>query len=463
VAILASDAGTFKAAKALYASNAGEWVEVPLGGGAPAWTRPADWLPMNVTAGEQKVQILIRVSADPTAENERVMTVAASGAYTVNWGDGSPAEDIADGLTAKHLYNPTALAGTTTSDGWLQALVTVTPQASGTLSTLSLASAYYATKTWVSPAVEIVVGPELTNFSGQPASALARVEFKTPVNIGFANSMFMNCRGLREIIGEIKVSGGGMANMFNGCSLLTKFPTITMTGPNPTDVSGVFTGCASMVDVPQFTTTAATLWVSTFQGCTSLREVPSWVNVSNGTNFGSMFLGCASLVKVPATFNTSKSTAFTSMFSGCTLLSTLPPLNLSLATGSASMFLNCTVLENVSLTTTSALISMASMFNGCSNLTKVTGLDMSGPTAASGFTSMFLNCPRLGRIGVLSGKGPRFTMTLAGTFLDTAALNDFYTQLPTVTGQTLTVTNVPGTLGDDPTIATAKGWTVTGS
>ena len=46
--------------------------------------------------------------------------------------------------------------------------------------------------------------------------------------------------------------------------------------------------------------------------------------------------------------------------------------------------------------------------------------------------------------------------------LSASALNEIYTNLPTKTGQSLTVTGNWGTSGDDPTIATAKGWTVTG-
>jgi hypothetical protein len=47
--------------------------------------------------------------------------------------------------------------------------------------------------------------------------------------------------------------------------------------------------------------------------------------------------------------------------------------------------------------------------------------------------------------------------------LSATALNNIYTALPTITPpQTITVTGNWGTALDDPTIATAKGWTVTG-
>ena len=41
-------------------------------------------------------------------------------------------------------------------------------------------------------------------------------------------------------------------------------------------------------------------------------------------------------------------------------------------------------------------------------------------------------------------------------------LNEIYSNLETVTGKTITVTGNYGTASDNPSIATAKGWTVTG-
>ena len=495
--ILGSSAGTYSTAKALYASNAGAWVEVPLGGGtapAPAWTRPADWLPTNVVATEQKVQLLVHVGADAAVETNRVMAFSAAPAYTVNWGDGSAVENIATGVVAKHLYNPTSLAGTATSTGMLQAVVTITPQA-GVFTALDLSQAYYVGKTWRAPVVDAVISTPGSTFTSAPVfgsatAALARVEFKAPLVTQYAVNMFQFCYSLREIIGELRVTATGsvIANLFSGCYLLTKFPTITITG-NPWDAGNVFANCASMVDVPQFACgTQTTNFTGMFNGCTNLREVPAWlststsngtdfssmfsgcvnlvtapvINTSKGTTFASMFSGCTNLVSAPA-LDTSKGLTFTSMFSGCTKLTTVPALTTPLATNMQFMFQNCYSLGTVSLSSTAAVTTFNTMFNNCYNLTSVTGLDLAGPTSSTGFTSWLAGCSRLVKLGVLPGKGPRFTHTLAAANLDTAALNDYYTQLPTVTAQTLTVTSLPGTLADDPTIATAKGWTVTGS
>jgi hypothetical protein len=77
---------------------------------------------------------------------------------------------------------------------------------------------------------------------------------------------------------------------------------------------------------------------------------------------------------------------------------------------------------------------------------------------------MFSTCTSLSKIGSgTSGNGPKFTFTVASCKLSAAALDALYTSLPTVTGQTITVTGNVGIAADTPTIATAKGWTVTGS
>jgi hypothetical protein len=72
---------------------------------------------------------------------------------------------------------------------------------------------------------------------------------------------------------------------------------------------------------------------------------------------------------------------------------------------------------------------------------------------------MFSGCISLARI---EASGIRFSFSVASCKLSATALNEIYTNLPTVVSQTITVTGNYGVASDDPTIATAKGWTVTG-
>ena len=71
---------------------------------------------------------------------------------------------------------------------------------------------------------------------------------------------------------------------------------------------------------------------------------------------------------------------------------------------------------------------------------------------------MFQNCYSLKRVELPI----KYTNSLANFKLSADALNEIYTNLPTVSRQTLTVTGNYGTSGHDPSIATAKGWTITG-
>jgi len=99
------------------------------------------------------------------------------------------------------------------------------------------------------------------------------------------------------------------------------------------------------------------------------------------------------------------------------------------------------------------------MFSGCYNLTSVPELITTSVTSLSNFSGMFGSCANLTSI---KAKNFNFTFSVASCKLSATALNEIYTNLPTATGQTITVTGNYGVATDDTTIATAKGWTVTG-
>jgi hypothetical protein len=99
------------------------------------------------------------------------------------------------------------------------------------------------------------------------------------------------------------------------------------------------------------------------------------------------------------------------------------------------------------------------MFNGCISLTSIPSLNVSTVSVSTNFNNMVAGCRNLTRNQMAN---INFTISMADCKLSANALNEIYTKLPTVVGQTITVTGNYGTSGDDPTIATAKGWTVTG-
>jgi hypothetical protein len=142
------------------------------------------------------------------------------------------------------------------------------------------------------------------------------------------------------------------------------------------------------------------------------------------------------------------------MFSGCTSLQSVS-LDTSSGTNFSNMFSGCTSLQSVSLDTSSGT-NFSNMFSGCRSLAALPALDMSSGT---NFSSILFNTQSLARV---EATGIKVSFSVANCSLSAAALNEIYTNLATVTGQTITVSGNYGTASDNPIIATAKGWTVTG-
>jgi len=316
------------------------------GGGGDDWVRPADWLPMpSMTDTDEAFYGLVAIFPD----DSQFIALSASGAYTVDWGDGT-VQNFSSGAQANYQYdyNNPALDGTESSRGYKQAIVTVTPQSGSNLTALSLNVKHNQSglQLYTAGWLDILCGSP--NFStaglviGQTSAAeTVRKNFIERVrilNLGNTNTFanrFQNLRGLRVIELPDTSAVTNMSNAFNGCSSLQTVPLFNT--QNVTNMSNAFSGCNSLTSVPALNTTA----------------------VTSSTNFGAMFSFCNNLARIEA-------------------------------------------------------------------------------------------------------KDFRFTFSVANCKLSADALDEIYTNLPTVTGQTITVTGNWGTATDDPTIATAKGWTVTG-
>jgi hypothetical protein len=102
---------------------------------------------------------------------------------------------------------------------------------------------------------------------------------------------------------------------------------------------------------------------------------------------------------------------------------------------------------------------MNSMFSTCSSLQTVLALTGTAATSSTAYSGMFGSCSSLSEIKMTNIK---FTFSVASCKLSATALNEIYTNLPTVTGQTIFVSENYGTATDDPSIAQAKGWAVSG-
>jgi len=95
-----------------------------------------------------------------------------------------------------------------------------------------------------------------------------------------------------------------------------------------TDLSYMFSGCSSLIEVPLFNTANVTNTRCMLDCCSSLIKVPLF-DTSNVTNMSYMFNGCKSLIDVPS-INTVNVTNMSYMFNGCSSLIDIDTYNFKL-------------------------------------------------------------------------------------------------------------------------------------
>ena len=275
-------------------------------------------------------------------------------------------------------------------------------------------------------------------------------------NVTDTSSMFSGCRSLMSAPAFNIPVVTTTASMFANCSNLLNMPNIT-TGTALTSTVSMFSGCASLISTVSFNTINVTNATSMFSGCRSLISVPdNQYNLVNCLNFTSMFNACVNLKQAPA-LTTTAATTMTSMFAGCSNLITVPLYDLNGVTTTATMFQNCAALQSLPAFNMTTVTTLTSMLNGCSALREIPAWSMN---TAAVYTTMFSTTQGITR-NRMTGINATVSMSLQN--LAATELNEIYTNLSaTGAGKTITVTGNWGTATDNPAIATAKGWTVTG-
>lgn len=515
------------------------------------WTRPADWLTLSdPTVGQEKIVILAAVYEG----NSNYLAFTISGAYTVDWGDGTaPVNVNAATKTSKQLLWSSYGAGTLTTRGYRQAIITITPQTGQTFTTLSFdvghspppAAAYSTTFLDM-----VVAGPNVAvmnignNGPIQTHRILERFRYVGPNMLLNMTYTFMGLQSLRTLAAtngqgyDLWTSGVvNMLSAFSGCSALEACPVFSSTSL-VTNTSSLFSQCACLRSVPLFNTSSVATASSMFGQCSALTSVPAF-DFSSLVTAASMFTNDTALVSVPITATPLLSSA-NNIFNGCTSLPAVPEMDwskvttlssafnfcvvmtdisalghatkgiTSLCTDMSSAFISCRSLTSLPPINTSGVTNMTQTFNNCSALTtmptpsgnnwKLTActtlnstwwgctalqtMPMLDTSNVLNFTQCFLSCTALVSVAawnVASGTsfasmfngcsslqsapliGARFSISYTGCLLSAAALDAIYTALGTASGsQTITVTFNYGVAGDTPSIATGKGWTVTG-
>ena len=258
-----------------------------------------------------------------------------------------------------------------------------------------------------------------------------------------------------------------MANLFSGCTSLTRANTNNFDTSNVTSMYIMFQNCNNLtsLDVSKWDTKNVTNMFGMFQNCSNLiqLDVSKWYT-GNVKDMASMFFSCSSLTQLDVSnWDTSNATNMGGMFFSCSSLTQLDVSNWDTknVTSMGYMFSSCLKLIQLDLNKwdTKNVTSMGSMFDGCKSLTSldVSNFDTSKVANMSGFIvnasalQSFISCA----IPVSFGAN--------GTALTHDSLMSIINNLVTVTKtQTLTLgsTNLAKLTDTEKAIATNKGWTL---
>lgn len=346
----------------------------------------------------------------------------------------------------------------------------------------------------------------------QSCTSLQTVPSFNTVSVTNMTSMFQSCTSLQNVALLNTASVTNMTTMFLTCTSLQSVPLFNTVSVS--NMTSMFASCSSLITVPLFNTVSVTNMTSMFQSCSSLQTVPLF-NTANVTNMTQMFNTCTTLKFVPL-FNTASVTSMSNMFGSCASLQTVPLFNTASVTNIANMLFACGALQTVPELILSGVSASGNNSLGLAGTSVCLGqIKLTGNRWTQSFSSCRLGATQLdemytalavlnpnvtnvtstgsvvtftvsdirafvaGRTVTTTGITPATynltnvtvgtvtpTTGTAGTFTVNNAAVGVYVSGGVATLQdnkTITVTSNPGTATDTPSIATNKGWTVTGS
>jgi len=339
------------------------------------------------------------------------------------------------------------------------------------------------------------------------------------------NNTFTNCYKLTNITLPTTVSSSGvnLTSTFSGCKAIANvtIPNAWLL----TNLTQTFSGCfvLSSVNLPNNAQNSIITMQNTFSTCYKLKTVVLPTSLNSVISLSSTFLNCYDLISVvfPATMNavTNISSCFQSCYNlmsvtlptsmtSCTsfintfyrtfnLKNLFMPANVPINTTYASITGECRGLETLTLplTQTTSLTNISSLWSGATSLYSIGNLDKIGNpgtsttyvngsfnTNANLIKTLSFNCP-FSVLGVNGQSATNFNLLFSLRLLNTStgqyagtspqinvsycdlgitALNQLFTDLPTITSKTINITGCTGAAGCTRSIATAKGWIVTG-
>jgi len=462
------------------------------------WYRNPSWLTeISISSTDSIVKGVYRV--DPQS-SFAAFSCTVTGGYTVNWGDGSTPTNHSSGAVAYKEYNstygdissdtraPVTFTASTNivnrtahgyKDGMLVSFAEIT-----TTTGIEVRNNYYVVNATdntfqISKSLNGSVVTFTNDGSGYILPYKQVYITITPQTSNNFTALNFNVKhnqsGLQNGYAtgwlDLVVSGPSLTTLTLGASGTTvvqsNLQQFQLISNNSISSFNFFFGrCYNLQSVPKFVlrTTGTCTMNNMFNFCYSLIHAPLFTDVDGAdnsarvTSMDTMFRYCYALKYVP-NYNCTGVTNFNTMIGDAFSLEHAPMLNMGSPTQAINMFFGSINLKTVPGYKFDTVTAAGSMFQNCNQLEYVGPLDLSAISSSANLNNWVTSCPNLKRI---EAYGMRFTHSIANCMLDAAALDAYYTGLPTVTAQTLTVSGNWGVATDDPSIATAKGWTVTG-
>ena len=394
------------------------------------WVRPSEWISVPTPAtGSEVVNILYGVYDS----GPNFLSIQASSTFSVDWGDGSSQSASPGSYLRKEFMFGSYSSGTLTSDGFRQALVTVTPNTPGTFTSFNLNGRHsYQSTNYYKPSIleikmsgrnltsigtyaqfdklvnfEFVGTHSITNMGGIFSSIRGLRKFKMDcTGVTNTSSMFSSSINLREVDISNLQSSANMSNMFSACYSLNTLPVIN--AANCSTMASMFASCINLEDSPILINTSNVITTSSmFNGCTLLKRVNSFT-CSSVTDMSLMFQNCYLLQTIPL-LDTAKVTNFNYTFGSSTAtimgLQSIPLLNTASASNMSYMFYNCRSLisdrrnKGIPLLDTSSVTNMSFMFYNC---VKIKTIPQFNTRWVSNFRNMFQNCILLSEVPLLN-------------------------------------------------------------
>jgi surface protein len=459
---------------------------------SPGYIRPSDWLPLPEAAA-QGVNGLLAVF--PNNQDRNLLAIQAQTAYTVDWGDGV-IEDFASNVQGQHEYDYDLLpAETLSSRGYKQVIVKVTPQAGQNLTRCFLANRHtdWGTNTAFGyPVNWLDLNINLPNLSsggqflgisqgtqGTP-NLLERCHIASWGALSNAAGLFQRCRAIQSLNENEWITDGiiSMSNMFSNCDQLQSLDCSSWNTSSVTSANGFAQNCVNLKTFKgiNWNLLSCSNLSSFFTGCNSLStcEVENWQlrTAGAGVAADNLFNGCSSLQSLNLSNWNGKFTTLLSTFNGCrkwTDFTSIQNWDTSSVTNLSNTFAGTGAdTVDISAWNISAVTNLTDIFNAGSRLRTVkfsTWPTAIVTTVGSSFCTANYNLQTFTLGGGEIAYAGTSVLNFSNCALSATQLNAIYSALAdytSQTGKTINVNNNWGIATDDPSIATAKNWTVIG-